>query len=175
MQKVSVQSTYFSYVALSSSFKDIHVQAKVEEIFSWSLHAEKLIQPLQQFRKPFLWKFKEVAVASTILKLLIVAFRSVLDYNTALSDCRLVAGELQDDFVQQLSCSSFFLLPYSVSLVSEKLFLVCHLWRAARWAHGLLRMNQEHCHEQQVLSWATCWIYICQFSSSVKDSGSYVS
>lgn len=30
--------------------------------------------------------FKEVAVASTILKLLIVAFRSVLDYNTTLSD-----------------------------------------------------------------------------------------
>lgn len=108
MQKVSVQSTYFSYVALSSSFKDIHVQAKVEEIFSWSLHAEKLTQPLQQFRKPFLWKFKEVAVASTILKLLIVAFRSVLDYNAALSDCRLVARELEDDFLQQLSCSFFF-------------------------------------------------------------------
>lgn len=101
--------------------------------------------------------FKEVAVASTILKLLIVAFRSVLDYNAALSDCRLVARELEDDFLQQLSCSFFFfLLPYGVSLVSEKLFLVCHLWRAARWAHGLLRMNQEHCHEQQVLNWATC-------------------
>lgn len=31
MQKVSVQSMYFSYVAPSSSFKEIHIQAKFEE------------------------------------------------------------------------------------------------------------------------------------------------
>lgn len=56
MQSVSVQSMYFSYVALSSSFKEICIQAKIEENFFELSHWETY-STFQQLRKLCFWKF----------------------------------------------------------------------------------------------------------------------
>lgn len=117
--------------------------------------------------------FVQVALVSTSLKLLIIAFHSALKQNTALSDstdCLLLSQKMTF-----FNSYPIFLLPSAISPVSQKSFLVYCVWRSAQCAYGLQKMNQEHCCEKHVLNLATYGICMCQFSSSMRDTVSYVS
>lgn len=101
MQEVSVQSMYFSYVALSSSFKEIHMQAKFEEIFFGTFTLRNLFNLSSSLESR---AFESFYVGSTCIDIIKVvnhcfSFWSELEH-CPLRPRRLLTAEVEDDSLE---------------------------------------------------------------------------